>query len=294
MSDAGDATVARPALSAGGMLRAARQAQGLHIAALAAALKVTPRKLEALEADRYGDLQGATFVRALAQAACRALKIDPAPVLAELPEQDRGTLSQMGGGLNEPFREHGARRDSADLPSGSSAVVVAVALLLIGALAFWLLPADWSLPSWASGRASVVGDASPTGAPAAPAAWGNGDLVSAPVAGAMAASAAVPVAAVASASLGGALAVAEPASAATNTLLLQLKARSPSWVEVVDGRAQVLMARTLSAGEVVGVDGVLPLRVKIGNAAATEMSFRGLPVDLAPAVRDNVARLELK
>ncbi|MEY2686273.1 MAG: hypothetical protein RL375_471, partial [Pseudomonadota bacterium] len=41
-------------------------------------------------------------------------------------------------------------------------------------------------------------------------------------------------------------------------------------------------------------DGVLPMRAKIGNAAGTEVTFRGQRVDLAPVTRENVARLELK
>ncbi|HRI18866.1 MAG TPA: DUF4115 domain-containing protein [Burkholderiaceae bacterium] len=50
----------------------------------------------------------------------------------------------------------------------------------------------------------------------------------------------------------------------------------------------------MHAGEVVGLDGTPPLRVKIGNAAVTQLSYRGQPVDLADSTRDNVARLELK
>jgi cytoskeleton protein RodZ len=34
--------------------------------------------------------------------------------------------------------------------------------------------------------------------------------------------------------------------------------------------------------------------VKIGNASATELVFRGRTLDLTPNTRDNVARLELK
>ena len=49
----------QPMQSAGEMLRAARQAQGLHIAALATQLKVTPRKLELLESDQHAELQPA-------------------------------------------------------------------------------------------------------------------------------------------------------------------------------------------------------------------------------------------
>jgi len=71
--------------SAGQMLRAARERSGLQLPALAAAIKVTPRKLEALEADRLDLLPDPTFARALATAVCRALKVDAAPVLALLP-----------------------------------------------------------------------------------------------------------------------------------------------------------------------------------------------------------------
>ena len=53
----------------------ARQQQGLHIAALAALIKVSQRKLELLEADRLSELPDATFARALAQTMCRSLKI---------------------------------------------------------------------------------------------------------------------------------------------------------------------------------------------------------------------------
>ena len=56
-----------------------------------------------------------------------------------------------------------------------------------------------------------------------------------------------------------------------------------------------LFSRMLQPGETVGLDGAYPLRVKIGNAQATEVSFKGQRVDLTPLTsRDNVAKLELK
>ena len=97
------------ATTAGALLRQARQAQGLHIAALAAAIKVTPRKLELLEADRYDELPDATFTRALAQTVCRTLKIDVAPVLALLPQAGAIALMPGKGGLNAPFHERPGR-----------------------------------------------------------------------------------------------------------------------------------------------------------------------------------------
>ena len=59
--------------TAGAMLKAAREKRGLHIAALAASIKVPQRKLEALESDRYEELLDLTFTRALAQTICRTL-----------------------------------------------------------------------------------------------------------------------------------------------------------------------------------------------------------------------------
>ena len=69
----------------GALLKNARQASGLHIAALAVTLKVPVKKLEALESDRLDLLADAVFVRALAASVCRTLKVDATPILALLP-----------------------------------------------------------------------------------------------------------------------------------------------------------------------------------------------------------------
>jgi len=47
-------------------------------------------------------------------------------------------------------------------------------------------------------------------------------------------------------------------------------------------------------GEMIGLDGAPPMRLTIGNAAATQLSFRGQPVNLIPNTRDNVARVDLQ
>ena len=86
------------------MLRQAREALGLHVAALAVALKVPVRKLEALEEDRYDQLPDAVFVRALASSVCRTLKIDPQPVLDRLPQTAKPRLINDRDGINTPFR----------------------------------------------------------------------------------------------------------------------------------------------------------------------------------------------
>ena len=96
-------------LTAGGLLRLARERQGLHIAALAASIKVAPRKLDALEHDRYEELSGIIFTRALAQSVCRALRIDAKPVMALLPQPEAIELDPVRGTLNTPFRDKPSR-----------------------------------------------------------------------------------------------------------------------------------------------------------------------------------------
>ena len=93
-----------PRASAGALLRQYREAQGFKLDVLAQALRVSPAKLEALEADRLDELPDAMFARALTLAVCRQLKVDAAPVLALLPGQDVSRLAAKNErGLDFPL-----------------------------------------------------------------------------------------------------------------------------------------------------------------------------------------------
>ena len=126
--------------TAGDMLREAREAHGLHIEMVAAALKVPPQKLIALEADDIASLPDPVFARALASSVCRALRIDPGPVLAKLPGAQRAALALADRTLKSNIvsgtpRWNGSRSNG--LPS--RALLIVVALLLVGAaVLFWL------------------------------------------------------------------------------------------------------------------------------------------------------------
>lgn len=301
--------------TAGSLLRKARQAQGLHIAALANAIKVAPRKLELLEADRHDELPDATFIRALAQAVCRALKIDSAPVLVLLPKPSGWTPAIAAPSLNTPFRDRPSHSDPVPSRRWFSIAKWAPLLVLTAAAAVYLWPTGWS-DDWLDG--TIVKPAAPVLQPAPAAAV---DAPDASVPGPTAAEAAVetdrdaplfpadtasgvviiaPAEPVASANAADAVqagdAVASAAAPAAGAVdpLIELRATAPSWVEIVDARSSVLLARVLSTGEVIRLNGVVPLRVRVGNASATDLRFRGKPVDLMASTRDNVARLELK
>lgn len=292
-----DAAEPPPPASAGGLLRQARLARGLHIAALATSIKVAPRKLELLEADRYEELPGATFTRALAQTVCRTLKIDSAPVLALLPQPlDRG-LSQLSMGLNEPFRDKPGRRVPNDLSFLKSPIVISAAVLIAASAALYLIPAGWifELTRQVS-DSSIEGNSAqaPSAAASVVMSLPPPEVVSLP------SDATVPDPA-ASAAIGGVFAAPAASSVAVVPApmppmpsgALLLRAQEKSWVEVIDGRGNSLMSRLLEAGEAVALDGPTPLRVRIGNASATQVSFRGRPVELVVS-RDNVAKLELR
>lgn len=280
-------------VTAGELLRAARDKQGLHLAMLAAALKVTPRKLELLEANRYDELPDATFVRALALSMCRALKIDPAPVLARLPQPAGHGLEHVARGLNQPFRDREVRREPGEWRSAISLPVAASLLLLVGALVVLFWPErERVADAVASAPAAVVDAASSALAAASVAPTIEPSATAAPDVSAVPAAAASAASAVPSGETVFSAPAVEPAEAAT-TGLLQVRTRGESWVEVVDAGGQVLLSRVLLAGELIGLDGRPPLSVTVGNADVTDLSFRGKPVSLTTVTRDNVARLEL-
>lgn len=287
--------------SAGSLLRAARERQGLHIAALAAAIKVAPRKLDALENDRWHELPDATFARALAQTVCRTLKIDALPVLDRMPAVEQAGLENVAGSLNTPFNGRGGSTNGGPLGAAIRPMVWAGLALLVAAAAVYLLPADlWP----GSGTATPLIQTPPV-----PKAVGPEPAASMPSAVSAAASPLASVVAPAAVAVPLASASVPPARPepplavvvavaesipAPSAAAAQLHAVQASWVEVRDAQGKILVSRQLAVGERLGLDGPLPLRLTIGNAGGTELAFRGRPVDLAPNTRSNVARIELQ
>jgi len=277
--------------TAGGLLRQAREASGMHIAALAGILKVPVSKLEALEADDHSVLTDTVFVRALAASVCRTLKVDAAPVLALLP-QNLPRLSANGAGINAPVKSSAASA-TAFPGSASRSVILVVLALLLGALLLFFYPRHppdaGVTPAPADAPATTGSAADP--AAQAPTAASDMAAVPEPPAAGMAASAAVHSSAAMAPASATAAQVAAGAGAAQ---LLVLRARSQSWVQVRDATGALALQRTLSAGESVSVAAPTPLSVVVGRADGTEALVRGNPFDLRAVARDNVARFEVK
>lgn len=304
-AQAGAAASAGKPSTPGGMLREARQSQGLHIAALAATINVAPRKLELLESDQFDLLPDPAFARALAQTVCRTLKVDAAPVLAMLPPLHGTRLGKTSDGLNAPFQERPERLAWKEKTGVASPVLWLALVLLIAAAVVYFGSPDWlPFPKAASTRMPSATAPQPladnrSGEP----------TVSAPPSAAFVPTLEAVTPSAGSASMTSAAGTSPATStvtptasglststtvAAPNAGLLQLRATTQSWVEVTDAGGRALLARLVMPGENVGIDGALPLKVRIGNASGVQVVFRDRPIDLVPSTRGNVVQLELK
>ena len=100
------------AATPGAALATAREANGLSIAQVAEQMRISPRQVEAIEADRYGELPGTVFVRGFVRNYARLLKLDPVPLLNALEPALGGDVPlrahEIAGALPETTRRgHG-------------------------------------------------------------------------------------------------------------------------------------------------------------------------------------------
>ncbi|MEH3104880.1 MAG: DUF4115 domain-containing protein [Sphingomonas phyllosphaerae] len=117
----------------GARLRAAREAQGMSVAEVAARTRVTQRFLEALEDDRLDLLPSPTYASGFARAYARAVGLDQAEI-------GRGIRGELARGAM-PMRQHHIEEiaDPSRGPSRFTVIVaagVALAVLILGVL--WL------------------------------------------------------------------------------------------------------------------------------------------------------------
>lgn len=299
--------------SAGMTIRSARLAAGINIEQLSGILKVTPKKLEALENDHWGDVGDPVFVRALASSVAKHLKINQAALLAQLP------VVAQAPKLNEQLLDGPPSKSfSFEQPSKKKYAYAIAAFLLLSLLMIWIPDAylskeKWqdvtsTLASWTSKKPSPPTElreaVAPTQGTNTPS---NQEGAVAPVVNPPASEPVVPAAAVpvVAASSSPALPMAtassttspssppSPSQHTTNDTLV-LSATESSWVEVRDHQGQLKLQRLLNKGETVGLSGGLPYAVVIGRSDLVTVQFQGKPFDVTPFAKNNVARFQLK
>ena len=298
--------------TAGARLRAAREATGLSVDAVAQQLKLAPRQVKALEDDDWQRLPGRTFVRGFTRNYARFVHIDPDAVLALLPAPDAAPALERPAlaASRRPMGEIPVERVTK--PSAARWLVPLLVILIIAAVAYSQLErSSFHLPALLSSLAQHETESAPASAVSGTAATPGSGLSALPNPGAPGTSAdagasgnttrAVPGSAVTvlptpSAADAPAAAATTPASAAAapadTPLVLTFK--GTSWAEVKDARGRVVLQMTGGAGMTQTISGTPPLELSLGNARDVDVTFRGQALDLTPYTRGNIAHVSLQ
>ena len=306
MSDKGEVNV-------GLQLRATRESKGISVEEVASVLKLSPRQVEALEANDWSGLPK-TIIRGFVRNYARFIGLDVASLMATLDgmavPQGPELKVQTGSPVSMPKEGGADRKDYARVFSG-------LVVLLLAILAYYLVPAEaWrttmdSIKEFVqTDRKKVEPAAEPAkdvGAESSPA-----EVVSSPVSTPVPAAAPAPSPVMDSSESPVSQPVSQPASpqasaplsqqlsepvsvtARTSANALVFAFSEPSWVEVRDRTGQVIFSQLSQAGSTREVNGQPPFSLVVGNASHVNLQYRGKPVDLSKRSKDDVARLTLE
>ncbi|MFA4969217.1 MAG: RodZ domain-containing protein [Sulfuritalea sp.] len=253
----------------GSVLRRTREARGQSISDVVQVIRFSARQIEALERDDYASLPGSTAVRGLVRNYAKFLKLDAAPLLAQLepavpvPEADVRPPTNMGEAEQPGIVERVPLK----------MIAAAAAILLLALAGYWYssaLPGDASLTNRlrdAAERPEVVAP-SPVVAPAvgpAPSPVAENEPAN------------------------GGAASSPPLSGG-----LRIEFDDRSWIEIRDATQKVVFVGEYPAGTRQNVEGKAPFQVWIGRASAVRVFMGERSVDLKPYTREEVARFNLE
>jgi len=313
-------------VSAGQMLKAARQKAGVELSVLSKKLKVPVKQLEALESDDIDAAKGIVFFRGLAAAVCRHLQTDAAPILALMPSTPLLFSSQKTVGQSpEAVMHFGAMRTSPSRQKRSVGLWALGMLVVIAALLWLPAPSQWlwldDVQDWVASMSS--NDLDPDSAASESTAQIDKNRSLSDRQGALA-SVALPVplsqAPDASSSATTLTPSPVPASSAVSPTLFAASAPTPaadknnapvktaqsasvawvftassdSWIELRNGPSAVVWSGVVKAGQSQQVQSPLPVSVVVGRAQGVSVTLRGQPFDLKPHTQVTVARFEVK
>ncbi|MEK7882060.1 RodZ domain-containing protein [Methyloversatilis sp. NSM2] len=272
--------------SVGAQLRRAREARGMTVEGVGAAIKLAARQVEAIEADAYAELMNPTYARGFIRNYAALIGLDPQALLAQLDQQQvRATpqlVEQADVGVAMPVQSP-RRKWLLPLFALSVPVVVAIAL--------YMWSEFWTAPPGEQVQVEQEAVMPPPDAVAEPE-----TEPATPSADAQAADAVATEATLAAALPEASPPPAESASASpvTGQRQLAFTFAADSWVEIRDAEDRIILSELNRAGSSRTVGAVFPVSLVIGNAKSVRLSIDGTPHDLAPATKVDVARLRLE
>lgn len=246
----------------GAELARARERLGLTVREAAQRLKLAPRQIEALEAEAWDQLPGGAFARGMLRAYARLLRLDAEALVACVA----GRLA-----VPDPTDAPMLVRRPIPITDGSRRVNLAYGALLLAVIAvIAYVVLEWRAERLRDERLAFVPAAAQAPAPHA----------------ALASAAPAPAAETEAAAV-------EPAAATATGRRLVLRFEREAWVEIRGAGDRMLLAQLNPAGSERVVEGEPPFRLVIGNAHHVQLTYDGAPVDLAPHIKIEVARLTL-
>ncbi|MBK7954500.1 MAG: helix-turn-helix domain-containing protein [Candidatus Accumulibacter sp.] len=256
----------------GQMLRAAREARNMSVTEAAQSLKLGPRQVEAIEAEDWASLPGNTMIRGFVRNYARVLGIDADLLMRGLDaaQLQRAAHLEVSAGTTASLPHSVSRRvERRDY----LAVLAGLLLLGLAALAYFYIPKDLWQDKW---RAMLERTPPPAAAPAA----------APPVAPVAAAGESVTVVATPNATL--------LTDAGVGGHALKFSFARPAWVEVRDGRGQLIFSELGQAGSQREIGGQPPFSLVVGNSTYVTLEYQGKMVDLSQRTKGDVARLTVE
>ncbi len=313
-------------LSAGAQLAQWRQVRGWTVLEVADQLNLAPRQVQAIEADNHAALPGLAVTRGFIRAYAKLLKVDPAPMLAEMVANPPATNAATPPRRTLPQTHYSDNRLNSvtSHKTGSrwyAALLSLVVLVGLGSVAQrpgWLpQDLDTAVGKLTTGLVSLRGGGADTpietAMPAVSASVSATQALPSADTGSVPSSVIAPMlpqqiqtpstmvqsepmradkASPAAPALVGAPLAGAGGKNPSNALVLTF--RTDSWVEIKGRGKNTAASKMYRAGTVETFDVSDPVQLLVGNAAGVDATLRGVPLRLAATAKNNVARLSLK
>lgn len=284
-------------LSPGVLLAKRREELGLSLERVAEQLKMTPRKVAAIESDNYEAVHGKAIYKGFVRAYAKVLKMDSDALIALIADEAPVVkqLTPVSRKATEPFAETrmpvlGQRGNPKLILGAIVALVLLIGILLVQKMGW--LP---SIPTTIAKRAESVSASTPvvvpaTDGPSSTATDGEGKVkqIELPAVDVSSQLASVPAVAPAPES-----AAVQPAAAPGSNALV-LKFREESWIELKRANGSVLASRKVTAGGTETFEIAEPVQLTLGNGPGVEATLRGAPLEIPADPNSRVVRLNLK
>ncbi len=276
----------------GVLLAKARKSQKLSVEDVAASLRLSIAKINALEADDFLVISDPTLARGFIRSYARLLKLDPEPLLIAhrqlIPAEIVNPIGVKTEVVSSPIQGSNLRNKS---------IILVLVFVAIISLVWFFVYHDDSGSDVAEVNVSTVTQES-LRQQALPVAErevkNNEQITELQLPQEAASSNSEP--STTSEKTANEPAKVEPmkkVSVGSSLVRVKLVFTGNAWVSVKDKSGNTVYDKTAKAGGEEYVEGVPPLKFHIGNVSATQVVFNGETIDLSPNTYNNMARVTL-